>query len=217
MNAPSLKADTVKFKDGSETEGVIKKVEAGKVSMLIGTENKVFNILDIESMDFNTPHLLADATKLPVDHFLKDVEAQEVVRNFAELERAEADVKSMLASIQNFWSVAQPIVASEVPEWEKEKEEFRKPLSRYQEVLNDIYFHILAKVDTYNEMAKDASKVYVGVKGLRVGSPLITKEMSKLPLTKYVPAQWWDTIFYEGYNQGYEEAYQKFGASKSSN
>jgi hypothetical protein len=84
-------------------------------------------------------------------------------------------------------------------------------------VLNDLYFHVLAKVDTYNEMAKDANKVYVGVKGLRVGSPLITKEMAKLPLRKYVPAQWWDTIFYEGYNQGYEEAYQKFGANKSSN
>jgi hypothetical protein len=55
------------------------------------------------------------------------------------------------------------------------------------------------------------------VKGLRVGSPLITKEMAKLPLTKYVPAQWRDTIYYEGYNQGYEEAYQKFGANKSSN
>ena len=217
MNAPSLKADTVKFKDGSEMEGVIKKVEAGKVSILVGTEDKVFDILTIESMDFNTPHLLADATKLPVEHFLKDVEAQEVVRNFAELEKAEADVKTMLNSIRNFWSVAQPIIASEVPQWEKEKEEFRKPLSRYQEVLNDLYFHVLEKVDTYNDMAKDANKVYVGVKGLRVGSPLVSKEMAKLPLTKYVPAQWWDTIYYDGYNQGYEEAYQKFGANKGSN
>ena len=219
MNAPSLKADTVKFKDGSEMEGVIKKVEAGKVSILVGAKDKVLDILDIESMDFNTPHLLTDATKLPVDHFLKDVEIPEVVRNFAELEKAEADVKTMLDSIRNFWSVAQPITAAKVGEWEKEKEkeEFRKPLSRYQELLNDLYFHVLAKMDVYNEMAKDANKVYVGVKGLRVGSSLVPKEMAKLPLTKYVPAQWYDTIYYDGYNQGYEEAYRKFGANKTSN
>ena len=219
MNAPSLKADTVKFKDGSEMEGVIKKVEAGKVSILVGAKDKVLDILDIESMDFNTPHLLTDATKLPVDHFLKDVEVPEVVRNFAELEKAEADVKTMLDSIRNFWSVAQPITAAKVGEWEKEKEkeEFRKPLSRYQELLNDLYFHVLAKMDIYNGMAKDANKVYVGVKGLRVGSSLVSKEMAKLPLTKYVPAQWWDTIYYDGYNQGYEEAYEKFGTNKGSN
>jgi hypothetical protein len=54
-------------------------------------------------------------------------------------------------------------------------------------------------------------KVYVGVKGIRIGSSLISSDMEKLPLRKYVPGAWYDTIFYEGYNQGYDEAYQKIG------
>ena len=214
---PAALADNLKFKDGTDLAGVITKVETGRVFVLIGNEERVFDILEIESMDFNTPHLVKGTGNLPVEHFLKNVEAQEVVRNFEELERAESEIRSMLVNIRAYWNRTQPIPARELPGWEMEKEEFQRPLSRYQELLNDLYFHVLARVDGYNAMAGEASEIYVGVKGIRTGSSLIPKDMKKLPLTKYVPGTWYDTIFFDGYNQGYEDAYQKYGISITSN
>jgi len=214
---PAAVADTLRFKDGSERDGVIKRVENGKVFVLIGNEENSFDILNIESMDFNTPHLLMAGEKVPMEHFLKDVEAQEVVKNFEELERTEAEVRSMLGEIRAYWNSVQPIPSKELPMWEMEKEEFSKPLSRYQELLNDLYFHFLARVDGYNAIANEASDVYVGVRGIRTGSSLVPKEMRNLPLKKYVPGAWYDTIYFDGYNRGYEEAFQKFNPSTSSN
>jgi len=217
FTATSSFADTLKFKDGTEREGVIKKVETGRVFVMVGTEMQEFDILTIDSMDFNTPHILKSTENVPMEHFLKDVEAQEVVRNFEELEKTEAEVRSMLADIRAYWNRVQPIPSSDLKGWEMEKEEFRRPLSRYQELLNDLYFHFLARVDGYNAIANEASDVYVGVKGIRTGSSLVPKEMKKLPLTKYVPGAWYDTIYFDGYNRGYEEAYQKFQPATGSN
>jgi hypothetical protein len=215
--APALFADTLKFKDGTEREGVIKKVETGRVFVMVGTEMQEFEILTIDGMDFNTPHILKSRENVPMEHFLKDVEAQEVVRNFQELEKTETEVRSMLADIRAYWNRVQPIPSSELKGWEMEKEEFRRPLSRYQELLNDIYFHFLARVDGYNAIAGEATEVYVGVKGIRTGSSLVPKDMKKLPLTKYVPGAWYDTIYFDGYNRGFEEAYQKFQPATGSN
>ena len=215
--APASFADTLKFKDGTEREGVIKKVETGRVFIMVGTEMQEYDILTIDSMDFNTPHILTSTENVPMEHFLKNVEAQEVVRNFQELESTETEVRSMLVDIRAYWNRVQSIPASELKAWETEKEEFRKPLSRYQELLNDLYFHFLARVDGYNAIAKEASDVYVGVKGIRTGSSLVPKDMKQLPLTKYVPGAWYDTIYFDGYNRGYEEAYQKFQPATGSN
>jgi hypothetical protein len=123
----------------------------------------------------------------------------------------------MLGDIRAYWNRVQPIPSSELRNWEMEKEEFRKPLSRYQELLNDLYFHFLTRVDGYNAIANEASDTYVGVKGIRTGSSLVPKDMKKLPLTKYVPGAWYDTIYFDGYNRGYEEAYQKFQPATGSN
>jgi uncharacterized protein YkvS len=215
--APASFADILKFKDGTEREGVIKKVETGRVFVLVGTEMHEYDILTIDSMEFNTPHILTSTANVPMEHFLKDVEAQEVVRNFEELEKTEREVRSMLTDIRAYWNRIQPIPSSELKSWEMEKEEFRKPLSRYQEVLNDLYFHFLARVDGYNSIAGEASDVYVGVKGIRTGSSLVPKDMRKLPLTKYVPGAWYDTIYFDGYNRGYEDAYQKYEPATESN
>jgi hypothetical protein len=217
ITATASFADTLKFKDGTEREGVIKKVETGRVFVMVGTEMQEYDILTIDSMDFNTPHILKTTENVPMEHFLKNVEAQEVVRNFEELEKTEAEVRSMLGDIRAYWNRVQPIPSSELRNWETEKEEFRRPLSRYQELLNDLYFHFLARVDGYNTIASEASDVYVGVKGIRTGSSLVPKDMKKLPLTKYVPGAWYDTIYFDGYNRGYEEAYQKFQPATGSN
>ena len=85
-------------------------------------------------------------------------------------------------------------------------------MAEYQESLNELYFHVLGKVDEYNSLMKEADSIYVGVRGwFQVGSSLIAPDVKKLPLKKYVPANWYDTIFYEGYNQGYNEAFEKYG------
>jgi hypothetical protein len=217
IESPVARADTLTLKDGSTVDGVIKKVEKGTVYVQLGEEEKSFSILDIVSMDFNTPHLLADATKLPLDHFLKDIEAQEMVRNVEQLEKSAADIRHKLGQIRAYWGARQPVTAEEEKGWDAAKEEFRKPLALYQELLNDLYFHVLAKVDEYNLMAAQAKKVYVGVKGIRIGSSLISSDMEMLPLRKYVPASWYDTIFYDGYNRGYDEAYQKITGKPESN
>ena len=40
-------ADKLTFKDGTEIEGRVQKVEKGEVTVRIGDQNKVFSILDI--------------------------------------------------------------------------------------------------------------------------------------------------------------------------
>ena len=212
--SPQARADTLLFKDGTSVDGVISKVEKGTVYITIGNEGKVFDILLVESMDFNTPHLITTPSNVPIDHFLKNIEAQEIVRNMTDLESDAADIRRRIGQIRTDWMGKQPISPAETKSWEAAKEDFRKPLSRYQEVLNDLYFHVLAKVDEYNLMMGEANKLYVGVKGIRIGSPLVTKDMEKLPLKKYVPGAWYDTIFYEGYNLGYDDGYAKINPTK---
>jgi hypothetical protein len=216
LGAPTATADTLKFRNGEELEGVIQKVEAGQVFVRLENEDKVFDILEIESMDFNTPHITADINNVALDHFLKDIEAQEIVRNIDQLEKSAAEIRTKLGHIRMYWTARQPIAASDIAEWEAAKQDFARPLSKYQELLNDIYFHVLAQVDQYNLMAKEASKVYVGVKGIKIGSALVSNDMERLPLKKYVPATWYDTIFYQGYNAGYDDAYNKLAPAKTS-
>ena len=83
-------------------------------------------------------------------------------------------------------------------------------------LFRSLYFHVLGKVDEYNALMKDADSIYVGVKGaLNVGSSLIPRDKKRLPLKKYVPGNWYDTIFFEGYDRGYQEAYEKFAKDPS--
>jgi hypothetical protein len=162
-------------------------------------------------MDFDTPHLLEGTPRLPVEHFHNPMEAQEMLGHFAGVEKAAADTRVLIDQTKKEWAERKSISAADVPQWEAAKERFRAPLSRYQENLNDLYFHVLGKVDEYNHLTKEANGVYVGIKGaFNVGSALIPKELEKLPLKKYVPGNWYDTIFFEGYDRGYREAYEKY-------
>jgi hypothetical protein len=203
VSVSTVSADVVVFKDGSEINGVIKKVAEGKVVVDLAGEEKTFDILSIASMDFNTPHALT------AEHFAKDIEAQEFVDNMKTIQAAAEDIRFKLSQIEGYWGKKESVTAKEEPGWLAAKEQFRRPLTLYQELLDDLYFHVLAKVDEYNDLMKDARKVYVGVKGpFNVGSSLVPKDMEKLPLRKYVPATWWDTIYFNGYNMGYEDAVQ---------
>jgi hypothetical protein len=203
VSVSTVNADIVVFKDGSEINGVIKKVAEGKVVVDFAGEEKTFDILSIASMDFNTPHALT------AEHFAKDIEAQEFVDNMKAIQAAAEDIRFKLSQIEGYWGKKEAVTKEEEPGWRAAKEEFRRPLTLYQELLDDLYFHVLAKVDEYNELMGDAREVYVGVKGVfNVGSALVPKEMERLPLRKYVPATWWDTIYFNGYNMGYEDAVQ---------
>jgi hypothetical protein len=211
VGALIARADKLELKDGTQIEGIIKKVEKGQVFVDLGTQTKTFDILTVSSMDFDTPHLLQGTPRLPAEHFLERMEAQEMVGHFAAVEKAAADTSLLIDQTKSQWGGRKTITPSDVPQWEAAKERFRAPLSRYQENLNDLYFHVLGKVDEYNRLTKQANQIYVGVKGLlNVGSPLISKELEKLPLKKYVPGNWYNTIFYEGYDRGYNEAYEKY-------
>jgi hypothetical protein len=200
LAASTARADVLVFKDGSENNGVIKKVANGKVVMDVDGAEKVFNILTVGSMDFTTPHVMTE------DHVVRDIEAQEVLENINAIEKAADDIRFKLSQIEGYWGKMETITAREEGGWLAAKEEFRRPVTLYQELLNDLYFVVLAKVDEYNALMRDARKVYVGVKGpFRVGSSLVPAELEKLPLRKYVPATWWDTIYFNGYNLGYED------------
>ena len=209
--AMNANADTVLMKDGTAIDGIIKRVAKGQVVVDLGKETKVFDILEIESMDFTTPHLV-DAVEGPaIDHFLKNVEAQEIVENMQQLEKTEDEIEKLIVQIRGYWKTREPITSQESESWTTAKDTFRRPLGRYQELLNDLYFHVLAKVDKYNVLMKAASDIYIGVKGpFNVGSPLVPKEMRQLPLKKYVPGGWYATIYYDGYNHGFDDAHNKY-------
>jgi len=209
-----LSADTLRLKDGTKVEGIIKKVEAGNVFVSVGSISKTYNILDVENMDFNTPHLLSDVPDVTVEHFLKDTESQEVVRNLQLLDKKANEIQRLLTQIQTYWTAKEPIDAKSEASWTVAKETFHKPVVAYQEVLNDLYLHVLARVDEYNALMKEASRIYVGIKGVRVGSSLIPSELERLPLKKYVPGGWYSTIFYEGYNLGFSDGTQRTNAPK---
>jgi hypothetical protein len=208
----ALIADRLELKDGKRIEGIIRKVENGQVTVEVGKQTEVFNILDVTSMNFDTPHLPQATKNLPLEHFLASMETQEMVRHVESVELVTKEIKDLLGQIEKDWGNRGSINAKEAKAWDAAKERFSAPMSRYQETLNELYFHVLGKVDEYNSLAKQAREVYVGVRGpFQTGSHLVPKDMERLPLKKYVPKGWYDTIYYEGYNIGYNDAFEKYG------
>jgi hypothetical protein len=195
--AVAASADTVRLNDGTRLDGMVQKIDGGKVFLCVDGQTVTRELRDVKSMDFDNRSLIDPA------------EAEAVIKNLKELDRAEAEVRRLLTQIKADWVPNQPIDASDTPAWNAAKEVFRPPLDRYQEVLNDLYFITLSRVDRYNALAKDASNVYVGVKGIRIGSALIPSELEHLPLKKYVPAPWYERIFDDGYNIGFSDGTQK--------
>ena len=214
LSSPAF-ADKLTLADGTAVEGIVQKIEKGQVTVAIGEETKVLEILTIKDIDFDTPHLTAGTARLPLEHFLSDIETQEMVGHFRDVEESAKAIRELIDRANQKCGDRKSISPDQMAQWEAAKEDFRKPLSRYQEVLNDLYFHMLGKVDEYNLLMQDADSIHVGVKGwFQAGSSLIPNDMEKLPLKKYVPATWYDTIFYNGYDQGYSEAYVKYTVNK---
>ena len=210
--APAALADQGELKDGTKLEGTGQKIEQGQVTILVGSETKTLDILQVANIDFDTARMTTGTKRLPLEHFLSSMEAQEMVSHFERVEKSAGEIRSLLDQTKQEWADQKSVVADQTARWEAAKERFSVPMAEYQESLNELYFHVLGKVDEYNTLTKEADSIYVGVKGwFQVGSSLIPPHVKKLPLKKYVPANWYDTIFYEGYNQGYNEAFEKYG------
>jgi hypothetical protein len=212
LTVPAALADQVELKDGTKIDGVVQKVEKGQVTILVGTETKVVDMLQVTNMSFDSAQLATGTKRLTAEHFAASMEAQEMLTHFKNVEDAAARVRALLGETRKEWGDQKSVAANNAAKWDAARERFSGPVADYQEALNELYFHVLGKVDEYNKLMKDADAIYVGVKGwFNVGSALIPPDVKKLPLKKYVPATWYDTIFYEGYNQGYNEAYEKYG------
>ena len=209
--APVAWGDRLTLKDGTQIEGQVKHVDKGEVAVQVGEETKTFNILDVASMVFDTPRVSELATRLPGTHFMASMEGQKVAGHLEAVEHAAAELRQLIDETKGEWGQRRTIDPRDLPKWAAAKERFATPASHYQDSLTDLYVHVLGKVAQYNQLMQEANQIRVGVKGiLSTGSPLIPREKEKLPLKKYVPATWYDTIYYEGYNRGYSEAFEKF-------
>jgi len=210
----AVRADKLILKDGTQIEGTIRNIEKGQVTLAVGAETKVFDVLGITKVEFDMPSLEEGTARLPVEHFRAGMESQEMLGHVKNVEDSAGEVRKLIDHTQKEWAGRKSLEPGQEKEWGAAKERLLPALSRYQEALDDLYFHVLGKVDEYNRLMKQADAIYVGVKGwFNVGSSLIPKGMEKLPLKKYVPANWRDTIYYEGYNRGYNEAYEKYSTT----
>jgi hypothetical protein len=207
-NPPVVRADKLELKDGTQIEGIILKVEKGQVTVAIGQNQKEFSILDVTSMNFDTPHVPEGVSQPSLEHFVSNREAQELVRQIRDVDNAAVGLRQLLDQIEKEWGNGKVIASNETSSWDATKEQFSRALSRYQEVLGSFYSHVATKVDQYNRLAKESGGVRVGVRGaFNVGSALVSKEEQEPPLKKFVPSTWYDTIFYKGYSLGYTEGY----------
>ena len=203
----TLLADTIHPKSGDPIYGVIQKIEKGRVTIAVGNMVEQIPLADVEMIDFDTPHLTEGTAKLPLEHFLNDIDAQEMVRISEDLKETRQELHTLLDRAQKEWGARGTIDKSELPAWEAFKEQFRAPLFRYREVMHDLYYHVLAQVDDYNKLAHDASQVHVGVKGpFNVGSRLLPEDFEELQPKDFLPSNWYDRIYYEGYKRGYRDA-----------
>jgi hypothetical protein len=194
------RADKLELKDGTQIEGIIVSVQKGLVTMTVGQEQKGFSILDVTSMNFDTPHVPPGVSQPALAHFAASTEAQDIVRHIQDVDKAAADLRQSLDQIKKQWGGRKPVGGNETASWNATKDQFGRALSRYQEVLGDFYAHVLNRVDQYNRLTKEAA-------GVRAGSTLVSKDQQEPPLKKFVPAPWYDTIFYRGYGAGYTDGY----------
>jgi hypothetical protein len=187
---PAAFADTLKLKDGSKLEGTVNKMEDGKLYITVGKESRVIEMSDIAGMEFTAGK----------------AEAMDLAKDLELMDKSADEIRKLLGQIEGYWLLREPIEGKDEAGWNAAKVSFEQPVREYQEILNGFYFHILARVDEYNALMKKASDVYVGIKGIRIGSALIPVELEELPLTRYVPGAWYTKIFNDGYNTGVADA-----------
>jgi hypothetical protein len=192
----ALQADTLKLKDGQSISGIVRTIDGGKVTVEIGTQNRIVDILQVEQIDFDTPH--AQDPGIPVKEFTRDAER---------LIQAEKETQRTFDQIKARWSTRKTVEPNQAQQWNADRERFDTPLSDYRKAIQRMYLDLATHVDRYNDIAQDATKLYVGVKGvLNVGSPLIRDAQRERPLKDFIPGHWYDQIYYEAYKKGFHDA-----------
>jgi hypothetical protein len=188
---PAL-ADTITLRAGGRVEGIITKLEAGKVYIEVAGAVREIELPAIAAVNFDTPHLTAGSTKVPLDHFLKNLDAQEMVRISQDMNQARQDARAELEKIKAQWAAKQ---YGDKNRWNAAKESFRTPLGRYRELVGDMYLHVLGQIDDYNKLTKEADQVH----------GLVPGDEWERAVKESVPKNWYDRIFFDGYNRGYKE------------
>jgi hypothetical protein len=194
--------DSIKLKDGQTISGIVRTIDGGKVTIDIGGQPRVVDILQVEQIDFDTPHA-QDAPAVGVD----DIPVREFTRVAEQLIRAEKETQRTFGQIKARWSTRKSVEPDQTQQWNADRERFDAPMTDYRKAIHQMYLDLAAHVDRYNEIAQDATKLYVGVKGLlNVGSPLIRDNQRERPLKDFMPGHWYDQIYYEAYKKGFNDA-----------
>ena len=191
-----MSADTLKLKDGQAISGIVRTIDGGKVTVEVGSQKRVVDILQVEQIDFDTPH--PQDAAIPVKEFTRDAER---------LIQAEKDTQRAFDQIKARWSTRKTVEPNQAQQWNADRERFDTPMTDYRKAIYQMYLDLATHVDRYNDLAQDATKLYVGVKGvLNVGSPLIRDAQRERPLKDFIPGHWYDQIFYEAYKEGFHDA-----------
>jgi hypothetical protein len=189
-------ADTLKLRDGSTVTGIVRSIEAGKVTLDSG---RSIAILEVEQMIFDTPHEGEAGSA--------DRTVQQFTRQAQNLTKAQREARAALEQVQTRWRNRRTVEPSQAQQWNAEKERFATPLAAYRRAITELYRDVAAHVDNYNKLAGEANSLYIGVRGvLNVGSPLIPEDQRELPLKSVLPAHWYEQLYYEAYSKGFKDA-----------
>jgi hypothetical protein len=192
--------DSVRLKNGQAMTGIVRSIDAGKVTIEVGGQPRVVDILQVEQIDFDTPHT-SDSPSV------NDIPVREFTKAAEKLIQAERETRRSFDAIKARWSTRKSVEPNQTQQWAADRERFDTPLSDYRKAIHQMYLDLAAHVDNYNKTAADATKLYVGVKGLlNIGSPLIRDNQRERPLKDFIPGHWYDQLFYEAYKEGFNDA-----------
>ena len=193
-----LWGDSIKLKDGQTMSGIVRSMESGKVTIEMGGQLRVVELVRVAEIDFDTPHADASAavTDIPVREFTND--AQKLVK-------AQQDTRKMLDQIKARWSNRKSVEPGQTGQWSADKERFSTPLADYRKAIQEMYLHVASHVENYNKLTDEANRLYVGVRGLlNIGSSLTPEEPR--PLKEFLPRHWYDQLYYDAYRKGFNDA-----------
>lgn len=195
--------DSLKLKDGSSVQGVVRTIAGGNVTIEVGGQNRVIPVLQVQEIDFDTPHAneVSASPDKTVNEFTKGAEA---------LTKARKNTRTALDQIKGRWANRKSVEPSQTSQWSAEKERFLPPFTDYRKAILTLYRDVAAQVDNYNKMGAEANNVYVGVKGIfNVGSPLVPEDQRELQLKQFLPGTWYDELYYEAYSKGFKDAIEQ--------
>lgn len=195
--------DSLKLKNGSAVQGVVRTIAGGNITIEVGGQNRVIKVLDVEEIDFDTPHA-NEAAATP------DKTVSQFTKGADSMTKARKTSRSALDQIKGRWAGRKSVEGNQVAQWNAEKERFLPAFTDYRKSIQELYRDVAAQVDNYNKLGAEANSVYVGVKGIfNVGSPLVPDDQRELQLKQFLPGTWYDELYYEAYSKGFKDAIEQ--------